>query len=151
MARTKNISVADMVDGQIADGTEIRIHVFSDLYVNERASAYAAWLVWSDYVADIAAWVAANPGVNPPKEVPEVPHCAVADPDNPTMPEKSFVQVRMMKRDEDDPTAPLEKEDPSEWRQSQTTNYPTVTSGFLGGGKKIFNAERTRKNLDPTP
>lgn len=122
-----------MADGLIADDTELRVRLVSDAHVNAMAD------LWSAFDADNAQWRLDHPGQADP------PHCAVAIPASPTNAEKAFVEVRMKVENDLDTTVANEI---SEWRQINSTNYPTVT-GVLAELKKIFDTERTRLTLDP--
>ena len=70
----------------------------------------------------------------------------VADPDNVTLAEKVFVQVRF--RVANDLDSSIDGEN-SPWVQVNSTEYPTLSAGFLSDLKKIFDKERADLSLDP--
>lgn len=70
----------------------------------------------------------------------------VADPQSITLEEKVFVQVRF--RVVNDVDAAIDNEN-SPWVQVSSSNYPTLSAGFLADLKKIFDKERTDLSLDP--
>lgn len=133
MARSQVHSVTPMTDGNVADDTEIRHRVFSDDYVKQAVAR------WASFDAGNAAWRIANPGQSDP------PHAAAVDVDNPTVPEKIFVEVRMKLTNDVDSSVKAEN---SEWRQANATNYVGLT-GHSANLKIINDTEVTRKGLDP--
>ncbi len=70
----------------------------------------------------------------------------VADPQNVTLAEKVFVQVRFRVGNDLDGSMANEN---SPWVQVSSSEYPTLSAGFLADLKKIFDKERTDLSLDP--
>lgn len=134
MAKTRISQIANMAAGEVSDDTRVWFRVAEDASVKSAVTEY------NEYAADTAAWEAAYPG----REVPEF--VAAVNPDNPTMAEKMFVEVRF-KVAHSDGSAKTNKN--AQWVQVNSTNFPGLSANLLANLKIIFDARRTHLGLDP--
>ena len=73
-----------------------------------------------------------------------------ADPDNPTLSEKVYVQSRFILQNEADGTDRKQVNAP--WQQVNATRFPNKDVGtFEAGLKHIFETQRDAMGLTPTP
>lgn len=146
MAKTDTRSIPDMA-GSPADGTEFRYRVVDNQVVLTAVDAWDKYQtdVTDNYAGNANAWQTSNPILRPPA------HCAVADRDNITDPEKTFIEGRFVDVDESDPTNRSKKGTiNASYRQVNATNIPTLAGGDLALLLKCFNALRATLGMNPT-
>ena len=137
-----------MTHGQVADGTNLRFRVTSDIDVRSFVDA------WDEYFAEFEIWLIDNPAqaisdfepiweTENGRGAPEF--AAVTDRDNITDKESIFVEVRFFETHSNgDRQSALN----ASWCQVNDTLIPGIPIGFWTGLKKTFNARRTKVGGD---
>ena len=118
MPRSITKHVENMTNGSVPEGTAIYIQV-------------------RDPKAAIEAYAADN----------SQPFAAAADPENPTLGERLFVQSRFQVSSSDSAS---KRSEPAPWMQVNSTNFPTLTINALKQAlKAVYDTQRTLQGLDP--
>lgn len=140
MARNSSISAKPMTDGSVPVGTDIREKILDVNFVKDKIAQTATWVAFN---ADNSQWHIDHPeakGIDPIET-----HCAATDPDNPTVKEQLFVEVRMQTVDA---LSGEEVQENSAWRQVSIVNYPSLNTGSYWTRKKhIYDTEVARAGL----
>lgn len=134
MAKTRISQIANMSVGEVGDDTRVWFRVAKDEEVKAMIVEY------NEYIADTAAWITANPGREEPEFV------EASNVEAPTMPEKTFVEVRFKVTHNDGSSKTKVRAD---WIQVNSTNFPGIAANLLASLKIIFDARRTHLGLDP--
>lgn len=144
MAITNTQSARPMTDGKVPVGTDIRQKAFDASFVQSKIEQHERWEAeGEDFTADAAAWRLEHPNEGDPVQT----HCVAVDPDNPTVKESLFVEVRIQV---DHSATGNVIEQNSEWRQVSIINYPSINTGsYWERLKHIYDTEVTRMGLDP--
>lgn len=147
MAITNTQSARPMTDGQVPIGTDIREKIFGADFVKSKIAQHAKWEAEGEaFTADADAWRIANPGEVDPVQT----HCVAVDPENPTVKESMFVEVRIQVDHSQTGKPSRVIEQNSDWRQVSLANYPSLNTGTYWARKKhIYDTEVTRMGLDP--